>query len=109
MLAGYLNVRTPERLIITILYLNELKSPGCVANRVDSDPRRLICVYTVCFGLSIRIISVNTVIIIAFYFITSILVFITKTCLYNFDPLKPHFYIIKPGFIGVYIIYFFFC
>ena len=31
---------------------------------------------------------------------------ITKTCLYNFDPLKPHFYIVKPGFIGVYIIFF---
>ena len=24
---------------------------------------------------------------------------ITKTCLYNFDPLKPHFYIVK---LGVY-------
>ena len=23
--------------------------------------------------------------------------FITKTCLYNFDPLKPHFYIVKTG------------
>ena len=30
---------------------------------------------------------------------------ITKTCLYNFDPLKPHFYIIKLGFRGVYIIF----
>ena len=29
---------------------------------------------------------------------------ITKTCLYNFDPLKPHFYIVKLGFKGVYII-----
>ena len=29
---------------------------------------------------------------------------ITKTCLYNFDPLKPHFYIVKVGFTGVYII-----
>ena len=28
---------------------------------------------------------------------------ITKTCLYNFDPLKPNFYIVKLGFIGVYI------
>ena len=28
---------------------------------------------------------------------------ITKTCLYNFDPLKPHFYIVKLGFTGVYI------
>ena len=30
-------------------------------------------------------------------------VFITKTSLYNFDPLKPHFYIVKLGFTGVYI------
>ena len=28
---------------------------------------------------------------------------ITKTCLYNFDPLKPHFYIAKLGFTGVNI------
>ena len=31
--------------------------------------------------------------------------FITKTCLCNFDPLKPHFYIVKLGFTGVYIIF----
>ena len=30
---------------------------------------------------------------------------ITKTCLYNFDPLEPHFYIVKLGFTGVYIIF----
>ena len=30
---------------------------------------------------------------------------ITKTCLNNFDPLKPHFYIIKLWFTGVYIIF----
>ena len=29
---------------------------------------------------------------------------ITITYLYNFDPLKPHFYIVKLGFTGVYII-----
>ena len=28
---------------------------------------------------------------------------ITKTRLYNFDPLKPHFYIVKLGFTGLYI------
>ena len=33
--------------------------------------------------------------------------FITKTYLYNFDPLKPHFYIVKLGFTGVYIIFLF--
>ena len=27
---------------------------------------------------------------------------ITKTRLYNVDPLKPHFYIVKLGFKGVY-------
>ena len=30
---------------------------------------------------------------------------ITKTYLYNFDPLKPHFYIVELGFTGVYIIF----
>ena len=28
-----------------------------------------------------------------------------KSHLYNFDPLKPHFYIVKLGFTGVYIIF----
>ena len=32
---------------------------------------------------------------------------ITKAYLYNFDPLEPHFYIVKLGFTGpgVYIIF----
>ena len=30
---------------------------------------------------------------------------IKKTCLFNFDPLKRHFYIVKLGFTGVYIIF----
>ena len=30
---------------------------------------------------------------------------ITKICLYDFDPLKPHFYTVKLGFTGVYIIF----
>ena len=30
---------------------------------------------------------------------------IMKTCPYNFDPLKPHFYIVKLGFTGLYIIF----
>ena len=29
----------------------------------------------------------------------------TKTYLCNFDPLKPNFYIVNPGFTGVYIIF----
>ena len=30
---------------------------------------------------------------------------VTKTRLYNFDPLNPHIYIVKLGFTGVYIIF----
>ena len=30
---------------------------------------------------------------------------ITKTYLYNFDSLKPHFYMVKQGFTGVSIIF----
>ena len=30
---------------------------------------------------------------------------ITKTRLYNFDPLKPHFYIVKLGFTGIHFIF----
>ena len=29
----------------------------------------------------------------------------TRTYLHNIDPLKPHFYIVKLGFTGVYIIF----
>ena len=31
--------------------------------------------------------------------------FIMKTFLCNFDPFKPHFYIVKLGFTGVHIIF----
>ena len=30
---------------------------------------------------------------------------ITKTCLYNFDSLNPHFCVVKLGFTGVYIVF----
>ena len=38
---------------------------------------------------------------------SSVLAFpdITKTCLCNFDTLKPHFCIVKLGITGVYIIF----
>ena len=31
--------------------------------------------------------------------------YMPRTYLYNFDPLKPHFYIVKLGLTGVYIIF----
>ena len=47
-----------------------------------------------------RIVKVNTLLYPSLHLMT-----ITKTRLYNFDPLKPHFYIVKLGFTGVYIIF----
>ena len=45
-----------------------------------------------------------------FFFFSNVelhlLFYITKTYLYNFGPLKHHFYIVKLGFTGVYIIFF---
>ena len=40
-------------------------------------------------------------------FVTSCFGTITKTCLYNFEPLKPHFYIVKLGLQG-YTLFFLF-
>ena len=34
-----------------------------------------------------------------------VLMFITKTYQYNFDPLKPHVFTVKLRFTGVYIIF----
>ena len=39
------------------------------------------------------------------YFLTFKDLIITKTCLFTFDSLKPHVYIVKLGFTGVYIIF----
>ena len=39
------------------------------------------------------------------FFTFPVVVYIIKTCLYNFDPLKPHFYTVKLGFTRVYIIF----
>ena len=39
-----------------------------------------------------------------FWFVAYVVsVFITKTYLYYFDPLKPHFCVVKLGFTDVYI------
>ena len=40
-----------------------------------------------------------------FFYFFFFFVIITKTSLYNFDPLKSHFYIVKLGFTGVHTIF----
>ena len=37
--------------------------------------------------------------------ISDLFVIITKTCLCEIGPLKPHFYVVKLGFTGIYIIF----
>ena len=55
--------------------------------------RRLIWVFVVLTSQKVRM----------FIYIAAFI--ITKTRLYNTDPLKPHFYIVKLGLTGVYIIF----
>ena len=55
--------------------------------------RRLIWVFVVLTSQKVRMFSYIAAFI------------ITKTRLYNTDPLKPHFYIVKLGLTGVYIIF----
>ena len=55
-----------------------------------------------CFLGKIRKICQN---VMKTWFYPECYAFITKPYLYNFDPLKPHFYIVKLGFTGVYIIF----
>ena len=50
----------------------------------------------VCIGCSEMIIQV---------FPVNAVLLITTTHLYNFDPLKPHFYLVKLGFTEVYSIF----
>ena len=61
-------------------------------------PHVYTCRGTTCFCLHGKLGA--KVLLVQIFFKT-----ITKTCLYNFDPLKPHFYIVKLGFTGVYIIF----
>ena len=42
-----------------------------------------------------------------FFYWISLILYITKTDLYSLYPLKPHLYIVKLGFTGVYIIFLF--
>ena len=45
--------------------------------------------------------------IISFLFLVGSMLHITKTSLYNVDPLKPQFYIVRLRITGVYIIFLF--
>ena len=86
--------------------MNVCKNAGLVVNSVDTDQKsrsvasdlNLYCL----LRLSVRIRRVSTVTVNR---PLSEIIFITKTYLYNFDPLKPHFYTVKLGFTGVYVIF----
>ena len=61
-----------------------------------------------CFAFLWSVACVLSVIVCLLFLLVPLVgydLYITKTYLYNFDPLKPHFYIVKLGFTGVYIIF----
>ena len=49
--------------------------------------------------------TVFVILFLIFFYFHHCFATITKTHSYNFDLLKPHFYIVKLGFTGVYIIF----
>ena len=64
----------------------------------------VVLVWICCFSFPLGVWEGLEFVIVALPGLFSYL-FITKTCLYNFDPLKPHFYVVKLGFTGVNIIF----
>ena len=65
-------------------------------------------IHHVCFCGEVRKISIIYGLekrLILSYYVLVAHANITKTCLYNFDPRKPHFYAVKLGFTGVYVIF----
>ena len=69
-----------------------------MTNKADPDRMTsLIWIYTVCKGKAYPGSAGQGLISQARY--------ITKTYLYNFDPVKPHFYTVKLLFTGVFIIF----
>ena len=57
------------------------------------------------FSISLHLHSEFSYIVTTLFDIRMSLVIITKTCLYNADSLKPHFYIVKLGFTGEHFIF----
>ena len=57
--------------------------------------------------LVVRFSIYKAVPLLQFFIVCTSVISITKTYLYNFDPLKPHFYTVNLGFTRVYIFFLF--
>ena len=75
---------------------------------------RIVCTYVHVKYINIHNNIIIIIIVIIITFVLSLLflsyrlltkVSSRKTRLYKFDPLKPHFYIVKLGFTGIYIFF----
>ena len=85
-----LQIYASEHLIITFLFAKHM------LRKVD---------YQFIKGLMTLLHAIENQYLICYVRRSGIRMLITKTCLHNFDPLKPHFYIVKLGFTGVYNIF----
>ena len=94
--------------------LRVAKDPKCLlADSEDSDQsvwiRKLVCVFS---GRTYNLVGNIVPWLILSYCYAEGMAWekwiIMKTYLYNVDPVKPHFYIVKLGFAGVYSIFFLF-
>ena len=76
------------------------QTDGRAGGQTDDQPGTIILAALVWRG------NICTIYIFVIKLVPSCTQSITKTRLYSFDPLKPHFYIVKLGFTGAYIIFF---
>ena len=78
-----------------------------MSQRRRSDIATKLCVYWEYHGFNKALVKkIQTDIVLSFQLnIVKGTRNITKTYLYNFDPLKPHFYTVKQEFTGVNIIF----
>ena len=67
--------------------------------------RDIHCIWFPCLALEFQYSPCNVMVCKDSFVMQVVECFIMKTCLYNFDPLKPHFDMVKLGFTGVYIIF----
>ena len=100
-------------LLLHMKRLNQTESPIFLILCVVLFPKAiLLCLRTCCFMSNVSFVLICSSSLhgaqggLCFVIVAcSCYLHITKTCQYNFDPLKPHFYIVKLEFTRVYVIF----
>ena len=95
-----------ELCFVMVAFPEYLHLMFCIGITVVVPRRFLRCISSLYVGYSIfAAVSCQCFFLSVSYFGVPGRLYITKLRLYNFNPLKPHFYIVKLGFTGVNIFF----